>query len=93
MPATNLIIVLFGAPLAVFRRRRAPGRHGYRHAGLYRFMGSFYLTRSMGYSGMIPPLAAAWTPIWRSGRPAWGFIFKSANKDKAFDQSGLNINR
>lgn len=62
LPATNFIIVLFGAPLAVLRRGTGPGVGIALGVVVYMlFMGSYYLTRSMGYSGVISPMAAAWT--------------------------------
>lgn len=74
MPAANLIIVLFGAPLAVSRRRMGPGIGMAVGLVVYMaFMGSFYITRSLGYSGMIPPWAAAWTSNILFG--AAGLIF------------------
>lgn len=62
LPVANFIIVLFGAPLAVLRRGTGPGVGIALGVVVYMlFMGSYYLTRSMGYSGVISPVAAAWT--------------------------------
>ncbi|HUU29824.1 MAG TPA: LptF/LptG family permease [archaeon] len=61
LPASNFIIVIFGAPLAVMRRRIGPGIGIAMGIVLYiLFMGSSYITKSMGYNGVINPLAAAW---------------------------------
>jgi len=61
LPAANLIIVVFGAPLAAMRRRIGPGMGIALGIVVYMvYMGSFFLTRSMGYSGFINPPAAAW---------------------------------
>ena len=63
LPAANFIIVIFGAPLAVLRRRIGPGVGIALGVVVYMlYMASFYLTRSMGYSGIIHPAAAAWSP-------------------------------
>lgn len=62
LPATNFIIVLFGAPLAVLRRKTGPGVGIAMGIMAYMFfMSSYYLTRSLGYSGAVDPLAAAWS--------------------------------
>jgi len=61
LPLTNFIIVLFGAPLAVLRRGTGPGMGIAMGVVVYMlFMGSYYFTRSMGYNGVIDPVAAAW---------------------------------
>jgi LPS export ABC transporter permease LptG len=61
MPVASFIIVLFGAPLAVFRRRMSPGIGTALGLMVYMaFMGSFYIARSLGYNGIIHPVAAAW---------------------------------
>ncbi|MEA1997367.1 MAG: LptF/LptG family permease, partial [Gemmatimonadota bacterium] len=61
MPAACFIIVLFGAPLAVLRRKIGPGTGIALGVMVYiLFMSNFYLTRSMGYSGTLHPAAAAW---------------------------------
>ncbi len=62
MPAASFIIVVFGAPLAVSRRRLGPGIGSALGLLVYMvFMGSFYITRSLGYNEVIHPVAAAWT--------------------------------
>jgi lipopolysaccharide export system permease protein len=62
MPLSSFIIVLFGAPLAVYRRNLGPGIGMALGLVVYMvFMGSFLVTRTMGYNGMISPFAAAWT--------------------------------
>ncbi len=77
MPAANFIIVLFGAPLAVSRRRMGPGIGMAVGLVVYMaFMGSFYVTRSLGYSGMIPPVAAAWTSNFLFGLAGLVFFLK-----------------
>ncbi len=61
LPAANFIIVLFGAPLAVTRRRMGPGVGIALGVVVYMlFMGSYYVFRSMGYSEIISPQVAAW---------------------------------
>lgn len=61
LPAANFIIVLFGAPLAVTRRRMGPGIGIALGVMVYMlFMGSYYIFRSMGYGEVIPPQLAAW---------------------------------
>ncbi|MBW7997989.1 MAG: YjgP/YjgQ family permease [Candidatus Glassbacteria bacterium] len=61
LPVANFIIVLFGAPLAVTRRRMGPGVGIALGVVVYMlFMGSYYIFRSMGYSEVISPLMAAW---------------------------------
>ncbi len=62
LPAANFIIVLFGAPLAVTRRRMGPGVGIALGVVVYMlFMGSYYIFRSMGYNEVISPQAAAWS--------------------------------
>ena len=62
LPLANFVIVLFGAPLAVTRRRIGPGIGIALGVVVYMlFMATYYLTRSMGYSGFVPAPAAAWT--------------------------------
>ena len=62
MPVTSFIIVVFGAPLAVSRRRLGPGIGTALGLLVYMvFMGSFYITRSLGYNDVIHPVAAAWS--------------------------------
>ncbi|MEA2063969.1 MAG: LptF/LptG family permease [Gemmatimonadota bacterium] len=62
MPLASFVIVLFGAPLAVTRRRIGPGIGMALGLIVYMaFMGSFYITRSLGYNGILHPAAAAWT--------------------------------
>ncbi len=61
LPVANFIIVLFGAPLAVTRRRMGPGVGIALGVVVYMlFMGSYYIFRGMGYSEIISPQAAAW---------------------------------
>lgn len=61
LPAANFIIVLFGAPLAVTRRRMGPGVGIALGVVVYMlFMGSYYIFRSMGYNEIISPGVAAW---------------------------------
>jgi len=62
MPLASFIIVVFGAPLAVSRRRLGPGIGTALGLLVYMaFMGSFYITRSLGYNEVIHPAAAAWS--------------------------------
>lgn len=77
MPAANFIIVLFGAPLAVSRRRMGPGIGMALGLLVYMvFMGSFYLTRNMGYGGAISPFWAAWTSNAVFGTVGLALFFK-----------------
>ncbi|MFH1070609.1 MAG: LptF/LptG family permease [Candidatus Glassbacteria bacterium] len=62
LPVANFVIVLFGAPLAVTRRRMGPGVGIALGVVVYMlFMGTYYLTRSMGYNGLLSAPAAAWS--------------------------------
>ncbi|OGG00646.1 MAG: hypothetical protein A3F83_02080 [Candidatus Glassbacteria bacterium RIFCSPLOWO2_12_FULL_58_11] len=61
LPLANFIIVLFGAPLVVLRRGMGPGIGIALGIVVYMlFMGSYYVTRSMGYEGVVPAWSAAW---------------------------------
>ena len=61
MPLTSFIIVLFGAPLAVSRKKMGAGFGAALGLVVYMaYMASFYLSRSLGYSGFLNPIAAAW---------------------------------
>ena len=62
LPVANFIIVLFGAPLACMRKRIGPGVGIAVSVLVYMlYMGLFYLSRSLGYSGGLSPPAAAWS--------------------------------
>lgn len=61
LPLTSFVIVLFGAPLAVTRRRMGPGVGIALGVMVYMcFMVSYYVFRGLGYSDTLPPGLAAW---------------------------------
>ena len=63
LPATCLIIALFGAPLAHHqspRRRRGRHRDQPRHTVLFLLLTQ--IMKAVGAGGVVDPVAAAWLP-------------------------------
>ena len=60
-PLTNLIIVLFGIPLAVTGRRTGPALgFGLSLIIVFIFFGMIKITQSLGHDGTLSPFWAAW---------------------------------
>ncbi len=60
-PFTNLIIVLFGIPLAVTNRRSGPALgFGLSLIIVFVFFGMIKITQSLGHDGTLSPFWAAW---------------------------------
>lgn len=62
-PLANLVIALFGVPLAL-RRNRSSTMLGFGLSLLsaFAYYGTQVVCQNLGYKGLLPPVAAAWIP-------------------------------